>query len=102
MKKYFNKTELLLALLLLVLVSRDIPYINILFVNKVWIAYVLLIFLLFSFYVKLQERIYRFLIVFIVFAIVATLLKVNLIAEGIGFLIYLLLWFVVILRIKRL
>lgn len=86
--------------ILLTLFLRDLPYFNVLFINRLWFVYfVLLLFVLFA---RADFRVtVLWLVTFILFlvAIVLTVIKFLFFAETIGIFIYFLLWMIVIYRL---
>lgn len=80
------------ALFLILILLRDIPYINIFVIDKVWIAYSVLLFVL-----LLPRNISFFFILaigFIIGAFLSTLIKFSVVAEIFGIVLYVLLWIV--------
>lgn len=88
---------MLTVLILITLLMRDLPYINVVFIGKIWILYLLILL-----FVVLSSIKFRFALVtygtVLLFVIVAVLTLLSLIffAEAIGVLIYFSLWILVI------
>ncbi len=90
----------LLILVLLTLLLRDLPYLNIVFISRIWLIYVAI--LLFVILVSIKFRVIllwyvTFALFFIAF--VLTLARLPFFAESIGVFIYFLLWAIVIHRL---
>lgn len=93
-KKFFL---FIVSLLLIALILRDIPYINILSANRIWLVYTfLLIFLIFP----REGHSMLFLAIFLLFITLAlTLFNLTNLAEAFGVIIYFLVWAIVVVRI---
>lgn len=89
-----KKLATFFVLFLILILLRDIPYINIFIIDKVWIAYSVLLFAIF-----LPRNMAFFFILavgFIMGAFLSTLIKFPLVAEIFGVVLYVLLWIVFI------
>lgn len=94
-----TKILLILVLLLLSLVFRELPYVNVLVAGKLWIFYGLLLLVL-IFVRKIRNLPLVLLGIFFLFiAFLLTLFNLNFFAEILGLGIYFLLWLAVILKI---
>lgn len=99
----FKKEHALIFFLLALLVLRDAPYVNTIFINKVWIGYVGLIFFLASFYLDLNSKFYSlFLVLFLVVAFTSSFFILPLVSDFSGIVIYLSFWILLVFRIKKL
>lgn len=82
------------------LLLRDIPYFNVLIINKLWIVYIFVIAIIALFFVS-RKKIYLgvafFFLLFL--ALILTLAGVIVGADAIGIVIYILVWLVVIQKI---
>jgi len=80
-------------LMLMTLLLRDLPYVNVIVINKMWILYVGMVLL-----VAFSRIRFKFSIVFygtvalFVASFILTLLGLTFVAEGIGIFIYFALW----------
>lgn len=95
-----KKFLMLFILILLTLFLRDLPYLNVTFIGKMWLIYFAL--LLFIILVSIRFRVMFFwYATFVLFfaAFVLTLLRLPFFAESVGVLIYFLLWAIVIHRL---
>lgn len=91
---------LFILLILFTLFLRDLPYFNVLFIDKLWIFYFFL-FLLFLFYsIKVNIR-YVYFVCFVLFflAFVFSLLRLEFFAHVSGIFIYFLLWIIIVSKI---
>ncbi len=91
---------ILLILVMLALLLRDVPYLNILFISRIWLIYfAILLFVLFA-GIKFRVTII-WLATYMLFgtAFVLTILRLPFFAEFIGVLIFFLLWTIVIHRL---
>lgn len=93
----------ILALTILILVTlllRDLPYFNVIVINKIWILYLIMLLLvaLSSIRFKFSIVSYVTLLLFVA-AFILTLLGLTFFAEGIGTLIYFALWILLIYNI---
>ncbi len=79
--------------ILFTLLLRDLPYINVIIIGKIWIIYllILLLFLLSSIRFKFAMVSYLTILLFLA-AFVLTLFNLTFFAEAIGILIYFSLW----------
>ena len=96
-------TKHIFALTLVILVTlllRDLPYINVIIIGKIWIFYllILLLFLLSSIRFKFNLVSYVTILLFLV-AFVLTLFNLTFFAEAIGILIYFSLWILFINKV---
>lgn len=97
-----NDRRLLIAFLFttLILLLRDAPYINVLIVNKLWIAYILLILVITFFFIPRKESyLWETLFLLPIIALIFTLTRITIGAEVIGVIFYSILWFTVIFKI---
>lgn len=97
-----NDRRLLIAFLfiILILLLRDAPYINVLILNQLWIAYILLISVIIFFFIPRKENYLWGIIFFLPFiALIFTLLRIAIGAEVVGVIFYSILWFAAIHRI---
>lgn len=95
-----KKLLTLFILILLTLFLRDLPYVNVTFIGKMWLIYFAL--LLFTILVSIRFRvIFLWYATFVLFfaALILTLLRLPFFAESVGVLIYFLLWAIVIYRL---
>ncbi|MDP2638253.1 MAG: hypothetical protein Q8P26_04295 [Candidatus Levybacteria bacterium] len=94
--------KLLIAFLFttLILLLRDAPYLNVLILNKLWIAYILLIAVIAFFFIP-RNVIYLkgTLLVLPFVALVFGLIGVPIGAEVVGIILYSVLWFAAVLRL---
>ncbi len=88
---------LLTVLILITLLLRDLPYFNVLIVNRIWIIYLLILLLLILSGMKFKVRhvSYAVLLLFIG-AFILALLGLTFFAEGVGAVLYFALWIVFI------
>ena len=89
-----NKYLYLISLLVLfTLLIRDLPYINVAIIGRIWILYllILLVVVLTSLKFQYQLVLWATYLLFVV-AFVFTLLAIPFVAESIGILIYFALW----------
>ncbi len=95
--------RLLIAFLfttLILLLLRDVPYINVYIINKLWVAYVLLILVIVFFFIPRKESYLWGTLFFLPFiALIFTLLRIKIAAEVIGVVLFLILWLAVLLKI---
>lgn len=95
----YKKFTFALLLLIITLILREIPYINILVVRELWVFYLILLFLLIF---PLSPRRLSLLVIFLFLtALFFSFLKLTYFSELAGVTIYFLLWLVVGLRIKE-
>lgn len=95
-----KKIIFVLAVLLVTLFFRDTPYLNILVVNKVWLAYILIF--LFLFPPKKARNLIYITVALLLVSLVLTLLNINNLAEFFGIVIYFLLWVTFIVKVASL
>jgi len=90
----------LLTLVLLTLLLRDLPYLNVIFVSRIWLIYfAILLFVIFA-GIKFRVTLLWFVTFVLLCATFAlTILRLSFFAESIGVLIYFLLWAIVIHRL---
>lgn len=83
--------------ILVTLLLRDLPYVNVVIINKMWIFYLIILLLvgLSSIKFKVSLVTYTTFALFLI-AFILTILKLNFFAEGIGILIYFSLWVILI------
>ena len=83
--------------ILLTLLLRDLPYVNVVVINKMWIIYllILLFIALSSIKFKVSIVLYTTILLFLI-AFIWTLLRLNFFADAIGSLIYFSLWIIFI------
>lgn len=97
----YNKIYLLIILMLAFLLLRDMPYINVLIINKIWAAYIICFALVLFSFISLKVRsILIFLTILFLTSIVLNILRFYSISEISGIIIYFLLWFLAISKIK--
>lgn len=92
---YILSLAILFSLLL-----RDLPYMNLIFIDKMWILYLLILLLVFLSSIKFQVTIVSYVtaLLFLV-SFVLTVLKFTFFAEAIGSLIYFSLWVLLVHKI---
>lgn len=97
-----QKILIIFGFLVLSLILRELPYVNVLVAGKLWIFYGLLfLFLIFPW--KVHPSLLILLSMFLLLtALLFTLAKLYNFAEILGLAIYFLLWLAVILRIAKL
>ncbi len=90
----------LVVLVLITLLVRDLPYFNVLVINRIWIVYLLALLLIFLSNIRFHVRyvVYFTLALFVV-GLVLTLLRLTFFADGVGVIIYFALWIILIHRI---
>ncbi|MDP3983057.1 MAG: hypothetical protein Q8Q65_03205 [bacterium] len=93
----YRKLGIAMAILLLLLFGRDTPYLNTQIVDKVWMFYLLLLFILLVPF--RMVALYMSSIFLIVFATVVTFYNLSALAEIAGVAIYFLLVSMVILKL---
>ena len=83
--------------ILVTLLLRDLPYVNVVIINKMWIFYLIILLLvgLSSIKFKVSLVTHTTFALFLI-AFILTILKLNFFAEGIGILIYFSLWVILI------
>jgi len=103
-----KKIIFFLILIILSLVLREMPYVNVLVAGKLWIFYLVLLFLLFffpfaSYFSKTATSsalvIFTILVIFSLFLF--TIFKITYFAEMIGVVFYFLLWLIVCLKMME-
>lgn len=88
-----RKTFLFFWILLITLLLRDVPYINIIFINQLWIVYLLLLIIyIFSNVTIYFKHVFFTSLFFFVIAMVLSLYRLSFIAEAVGILLYLFFW----------
>lgn len=91
---------ILLILVLLTLFLRDLPYLNVLFISRIWLMYfAILLFVLFAGIKFRATIIWLATYVLLGVAFVLTILQLPFFAEFIGVLIFFLLWAIVVHRL---
>lgn len=87
-------------ILLITLLLRDIPYINVLFINHLWIVYLLILFFfLFSnVRISLRHVLYATLL-FFAGAFTLSLFRFVFMAEAVGILLYFFFWIIFVLKL---
>ena len=95
-----KKTLIIITLIIISLFVRELPYVNVLFANRIWIFYVFLFIFLYP--IRKKEHLFTIAASFLLFALVFTLLDLDPFAEVLGDLIYGLLWIVLFLHIRSL
>lgn len=95
-----KKIILVIALLILLLLIRDVPYLNIFVINKVWIGYIILLFFLFP--PKNVKHLFYLTAFFFCMGVLFVFINFPLISEAQGIILYFLLWIVLVLKIKEL
>lgn len=81
---------------------RDTPYINVLIIDKLWIVYIVVFSILSLFFIPKKEgMLLKFTFVLLFISAVVSVLGISIAAEVLSFIIYILLCFVVILRIFK-
>lgn len=92
-----------LFFILATLFLRDVPYFNVLFINKLWILYffMFVFFLIYVFRAKLKYLLYSCLVL-IIPTLFFLLIKLGYFAETVGVVVYFFLWVVVIDKIRSL
>lgn len=79
---------------------RDLPYINVAIINKMWIVYLVILLLLLLSSIKFKISIVSYLAgSFFLVAFILTLLGLTFFAEAVGILIYFSLWIVLVHKI---
>lgn len=88
---------LLSVLILLTLFIRDLPYINVLIISKIWIVYLLVLLVIFLYKVNFNVRYVLYsALLFFIFAFFLTVLSLSFFSEGAGVILYFSLWIVLI------
>ncbi|OGG24524.1 hypothetical protein A3A79_05060 [Candidatus Gottesmanbacteria bacterium RIFCSPLOWO2_01_FULL_43_11b] len=86
--------------IVITLLLRDLPYANVIFINKIWLLYLLILLLIILSSMKFKVTLVSYLTGFLFFvAFLLTLLKLTFFAEAIGALIYFSLWIVLVHQI---
>lgn len=94
----YKKILILLMLTLIILITRDLPYVNVFIIDKVWMIYLAMLFLL---YFPTNIKFYYFATGFFIFLdLLASLIHLPIISEILGILIFILLWILLIFKIK--
>lgn len=84
-------------LILLTLLLRDLPYVNVIVIKKMWIFYLLILLFVALSSIKFKVSLVAYATVFMfLVAFILTLLQLNFFADGIGTLIYFSLWIIFI------
>ena len=98
-----RNTVIFLLFILVTLFLRDVPYLNVFFVNKLWIFYLFLLafFLIYMLRAKLKYLIYLCLAL-IIPTLLFILVKLNYFADAVGIFVYFFLWIVVAVKIYSL
>ena len=97
-----NNRRLLIGFLFLVLtlLLRDAPYINVFIIDKLWLVYVLLILGVAFFFIPRKAGYSKGTLFSLpIIALAFTLVKVAIAAEVIGIILYLILWIVVLFKV---
>lgn len=94
-----KKIIFLLLFIILSLIVRETPYINIFLIGKLWMFYLLVLFL-FLFPLSVFP-LFILLILFLLVAFILTIFKLTYFAESIGVVIYFLLWVIFLLKLKE-
>lgn len=101
--KKINKNWIFMFVLISALFLKDAPYLNTLFLDKIWVIDAVLLLILFFSVFYLSEQKNNFLIVtFIFIACVLSLFQFTKLADAVGIIIYLLLWLTVFKQIRSL
>jgi hypothetical protein len=97
-----KKNELLIGLLLILLIARDIPFVNLLSVNRIWVGYIILLVLFIVFNFPTDKVNYLvFFVVILLFGIIFTILNIPSMADVMGVTMYIFLWLVAIAKIIK-
>ncbi|EKD65342.1 MAG: hypothetical protein ACD_50C00116G0007 [uncultured bacterium] len=95
-----KKLVLFFSISVVLLFLRDTPYLNVLIIEKLWLIYLLLLFWIFSNFIPKRTGIFFFAaVVLFLIALIFSLLKIEIVAEAIGIVIYVLLWLIVLQKI---
>lgn len=85
------------------LLLRDIPYLNVLIIEKLWLIYLLLLFWILSYFIPKKVDIFFFAVFSLLFiALLFSFLKITIIPEAVGIIIYALLWLIIVQSIIQL
>lgn len=97
-----KKIWIFLIVLIFILFLRDAPYVNLYFIGRVWLLYVLILLVfLFNLFYSFRRNVNIVVILFLLFfSLLLTLLNLTKIAEAVGVIPYLLLWIVVVTKIR--
>lgn len=96
-----RKIFLFLWVLLVTLLLRDVPYLNVLFINQLWIVYLLMLFIfIFSNVTIYLRHVFITALLFFAFALVLSLFKFVFLAESVGILVYLFFWIILTLVLR--
>lgn len=98
-----KKILLFIIALLITLIARDMPYINVFIIDKIWVIYAIFIVVFSLLFIPLRFAFFSTGVVILFSAsIVFTLLKYSALAEISGLGIYFFLWVIVIYKIRKL
>ena len=99
--KKFSKNWIFMFVLICALFLKDAPYVNTLFLDKIWIVDGILILTLLLSVFYFSERKNNFLIfLLIIIAALLSLFQFTKLADAVGIALYLLLWLAVLMQIK--
>ncbi len=98
--KLEKKLIILLVFIFITTFIKEIPYVNILVFDKVWVLYPVLLFLLFFPY-NVRSILFSIPLLLLI-ALVATILGIDLVGEVVGVVVYTFLWIVGILKVRQL
>ena len=88
-----RQTTILVLAILLTLFLRDLPYFNVIVIDKMWIVYLLLFLLILVSFIHMKITTFYYIIVFVFsMVLVMTLLSLRFFAESGGIILYFSLW----------
>ena len=86
--------------IIIILLLRDAPYINVFVIDKLWVVYILLILgAVFSLIPRKESYLWGVLFFLPLIPLIFTLVKIPIAAEFIGVVFYSILWFAVLIKI---
>lgn len=89
-----------LLFIMLILLLRDTPYLNILIINKLWIVYLLVVAIIAFFFIPRNKGYLTIaLFVSLFLALILILTGITFVAEVIGIILYVLLWLIVLHKV---
>lgn len=101
--KKISRNWIFLFVLIVALFLKDAPYVNTLFLDKIWVVDVVLILMLLLSVFSLSERKNNFFIILlIIIAGIFSVFQLTKLADAVGIVLYLLLWVAVIMQIRSL
>lgn len=98
--KIERKIIIFIILFFIVSLIKEVPYVNVLVIDKIWVIYGFLVFCLFIPYIV--DSISYTIPILLLLALIVTLFHLNNVGEIIGILLYILIWIVWFLKVRKL